>query len=258
MHASRMPLAMVMQPFAQRPPYEDPIPLVDFGPDGPVRCSRCRAYMNPFMTFGKGGRVFSCNICYMQNDVRDSYFCNLDVMSRRVDAPSRPELMYGTVDIVAPADYLLKRPSKATILFALETSRTSVQSGSFMAYVQTVKQFLLNPTTAQRYSRVGIITFDKNVQFYDLRATLNEPQLMIMSDVSEPFVPLSSGLFFDPTESKEIALSLLERLPKLFQEAKCLEACFGAAACAGYEALVPHFSSIESFNHFRKLLVVVL
>jgi protein transport protein SEC24 len=192
----------------------------------------------------------------MQNDVRDSYFCNLDVTSRRVDAPSRPELMYGTVDIVAPADYLLKKPSKATILFALETSRASVQSGAFMAYVQAVKQFLMNPTTAQRYARVGIITFDKNVQFYDLRAGLNEPQLMIMSDVSEPFVPLSSGLFFDPTESREIALSLLDRLPKLFQDAKCLEACLGAAACAGYEALVP-LALFCDFLLFTVLLEII-
>lgn len=68
MHSTRIPLALIMQPFAQRPPYEDPIPLVDFGPEGPVRCSRCRAYMNPFMSFGQGGRSYQCNICYMNND----------------------------------------------------------------------------------------------------------------------------------------------------------------------------------------------
>lgn len=237
LHASRMPLALVMQPFAQRPSYEDAVPLVDFGPDGPIRCNRCRAYMNPFMTFGKGGRVFLCNICYMQNDVRDGYFCNLDMMGRRADASSRPELMYGTIDVVAPPDYLLKRPSKASIIFAMETSRAAVQSGTFMAYVQAVKEFLSSPQTAQRYAKVGIVTFDKNVQFYDLRASLIEPQLLIMSDVMDPFVPLHDGLFFDPIESKDLALTLLERLPKLFGDTRTLDACLGSAALSCYEAL---------------------
>ena len=37
--------------------------IVDNGPNGPVRCNRCKAYMNPFMQFIDGGRRFLCNIC---------------------------------------------------------------------------------------------------------------------------------------------------------------------------------------------------
>lgn len=107
-----------------------------------------------------------------------------------------------------------------------------------MAYVQMLKEFLVNPETPNRYSRIGIITFDKNVQFYDLRSSLAEPQLMVMSDVLDPFVPMNEGLFFDPITSKDIALSLLDRLPKLFQENRSLDACFGSATYACYEALV--------------------
>ncbi len=169
--------------------------------------------------------------------VRDSYFCNLDMMGRRADISSRPELLHGTIDVVAPADYMLKKPSKASILFALDCSRASVQSGAFMAYVQTVKEFIQNPRVSSRYSRVGIVTFDNNVQFYDLRETLNEPQIMIMSDILEPFVPLNDGLFFDPIASKEIALSLLERLPKLFQETRILDSCLGSVVSACVEAM---------------------
>lgn len=156
---------------------------------------------------------------------------------RRTDCLQRPELACGTIDVVAPLDYLLKKPSKAAIIFALESSKTAIQNGAFMAYVQTIKEFLSNPQTVSRYSRVAIVTFDKNVQFYDLRSSLNEPQVLIMSDIADPFIPLNEGLFFDPVASKDMAQSLLDRLPKLFQENRHVDACFGAAATACFEAL---------------------
>ena len=37
--------------------------VVDFGEMGPVRCLKCKAYMNPFMRFIDGGKQFVCNLC---------------------------------------------------------------------------------------------------------------------------------------------------------------------------------------------------
>ena len=36
---------------------------MDFGESGPVRCSRCKGYINPFMKFIDQGRRFICNLC---------------------------------------------------------------------------------------------------------------------------------------------------------------------------------------------------
>nr|CAD1831564.1 unnamed protein product [Ananas comosus var. bracteatus] len=60
---SSMPLALMVQPFALPHPSEEPIQLVDFGETGPIRCSRCKAYINPFMRFIDQGRRFVCNLC---------------------------------------------------------------------------------------------------------------------------------------------------------------------------------------------------
>lgn len=198
-----------------------------------------------------------CNICFMQNDVRDSYFCSLDMMGRRSDIASRPELACGTIDVVAPLDYLTKKPSRATILFALDASKMAVQNGAFMAYVLSLKAFFTNPLLSQRYGRVGIITFDRNVQFYDLRSGLNEPQLVVMSDIMDPFVPLHDGLFFDPAADSSLALDLLERLPKLVQDTRSTDASIGSAVSAGFEAMVPINLIISNQFIIRNPLEVV-
>ncbi len=42
--------------------------LVDHGPSGPLRCNRCKAYMNPYARFVDGGRQYLCPICQCSNE----------------------------------------------------------------------------------------------------------------------------------------------------------------------------------------------
>jgi protein transport protein SEC24 len=60
---SALPLGLVVQPLAALSREEEPIQVVDHGPDGPVRCTRCKAYINPWCIFVQGGNRFICNIC---------------------------------------------------------------------------------------------------------------------------------------------------------------------------------------------------
>lgn len=47
---------------------EEPVPVVDFGAAGPIRCRRCGAYINPFCTFTDNGRSFICRVCEVSNE----------------------------------------------------------------------------------------------------------------------------------------------------------------------------------------------
>merc|ERR1719317_827737 len=58
-----VPLGLVMSPMATPLDGEYPIPVVDMGQIGPVRCMRCKAYMSPFMVFTDGGKRFQCSFC---------------------------------------------------------------------------------------------------------------------------------------------------------------------------------------------------
>jgi protein transport protein SEC24 len=92
---SKIPLSLLIQPFAAA------APIADLGELGPIRCNRCRAYINPHCQFIKGGREFICNLCDMSNEVPEQYYANLDMNGKRIDLDLRPELKYGTVDFVA-------------------------------------------------------------------------------------------------------------------------------------------------------------
>jgi hypothetical protein len=51
-----------------------------------------------------------CNLCGASNDVPSSYFCHLDANGQRRDKDQRPELCTGSVELVAPAEYMVRPP----------------------------------------------------------------------------------------------------------------------------------------------------
>ena len=75
--------------------------VIDPGEDGPVRCSECRAYMNPHMVWLDGGRKFACTFCGTLNVTPHDYVENVGPDGRRRDADTRPELSCGTYEFVA-------------------------------------------------------------------------------------------------------------------------------------------------------------
>lgn len=61
--ASHIPLGIIIQPFAEPQPGEQPVPVADFSEHGPPRCQSCRGYINPWCRFQDGGQKFVCNLC---------------------------------------------------------------------------------------------------------------------------------------------------------------------------------------------------
>ncbi|KAJ5523055.1 hypothetical protein N7513_012599 [Penicillium frequentans] len=246
-----LPMGMVLQPLAPLDPGEQPIPVLDFGDVGPPRCRRCRTYINPFMSFRSGGSKFICNMCTFPNDTPTEYFAPLDPSGARVDRMQRPELMMGTVEFLVPKEYWNKEPVGLQTLFLIDVSRESVQRGYLKAVCEGIAEALYgNTDTAEGAegaedsahklpagSKIGIVTFDSEVHFYNLTATFDQAQMMVMTDLEEPFLPLSEGLFVDPYESKSVIISLLSRIPSLFAHIKNPEPALLPALNAAYSAL---------------------
>lgn len=241
--SSKIPLAILIRPFARMNSMElvNPVPLIDFGPDGPFRCQRCRAYINVYMIFGRGGRTVSCNICNMENNVREDYFCPLDPTGRRADLAQRPELLHGTIDMVATKEYEMNKSATSVhVIFALDVTRSAVQSGALLAAVEAIRLFLLNEHASIIYRKVAICCYDRSIHFFDLRTGFSEAHSIVMNDITEPFSPLSKNkVFIDLNNpiSRELLTNLLESIPRIYSETKVIDSAFGAMMTVSLEML---------------------
>jgi protein transport protein SEC24 len=246
--STHLPLGLILQPLAAQQEGEQPIPVLDFGDVGPPRCRRCRTYINPFMPFKSGGNKFVCNMCTFANDVPSEYFAPTDPSGVRVDRLQRPELTLGTVDFMVPKEYWNKPPVGLNWLFLIDVSAEAVNRGFLDGFCEGIISALYGAEQGQNGEdptsrrlpegcKVGIVTFDKELHFYNLNPSLDAAQMLVMPDIEEPFVPLSDGLFVDPEESKAIIISLLTQLPNMFSEFKNPEPCLLSALNSAVQAL---------------------
>ncbi|KAJ2795496.1 COPII coat Sec23p-Sfb3p heterodimer component, partial [Coemansia helicoidea] len=235
--ASHIPLGMIVQPLADLAPSEEPVKLIDFGAEGPIRCLRCKTYINPHMVFINGGKHFVCNICRHENDVPDDYFCNLDMAGRRLDQDARPELRNGSVEFVATKDFVTHDPAPASFVFAVDVTWSAVQSGMVAQAAAAIKDALYSGPGLPPGARVAIITYDRSAHFYSLLPSLDQAQMMVVPDVNDIFVPINEGFAVDPDESRHVIEGLLDSLPAMFAQNRTAEPVLGAVVQAVHEAL---------------------
>ncbi|KAJ7821003.1 sec24-related protein [Mycena olivaceomarginata] len=263
-----VPMAAVFQPFADLDPREEPVPLVDLGERGPPRCERCRAYINPWCTWVRGGNAWKCNLCTHETEVSPEYFCNVDANLQRMDHLQRPELNRGTVDFVVPAEYWAtnppqrlsmpyfsaeppaagpRRPLPMNYLFALDVSSEAVRSGLLHTACAAIQDILFGPNACfPPESELAIMTFDLTLHFHDLSSDL--VPMLVVSDIDEVFVPLRSGLFVKPAERQTAIETLLTALPERFAQLAYVEAALGSALRASLAALAGRGGHVVVFQ----------
>ncbi|KAK8580236.1 hypothetical protein V6N13_143355 [Hibiscus sabdariffa] len=233
---SGMQLALLVQPMALPHPSDDPIQVVDFGESGPVRCSRCKGYINPFMKFIDQGRKFICNLCGFTDDTPRDYHCNLGPDGRRRDADERPELCKGTVEFVASKEYMVRDPMPAVYFFLIDVSMNAVQTGATAAACSAIGQIISDLPEGPR-TLVGIATFDSTIHFYNLKRALQQPLMLIVPDIQDVYTPLETDVIVQLSECRQHLELLLENIPTMFQSSATAESCFGAAIKAAFLAM---------------------
>ncbi|XP_039927998.1 protein transport protein Sec24C isoform X2 [Hirundo rustica] len=240
---SQVPLAAVIKPLAALPPEETLPYLVDHGESGPVRCNRCKAYMCPFMQFIEGGRRFQCCFCSCVTEVPPHYFQHLDHTGKRVDYYDRPELSLGSYEFLATVDYCKnnKFPSPPAFIFMIDVSYNAVKSGLVRLICEELKSLLdylpREGNMEESAIRVGFVTYNKVLHFYNVKSSLAQPQMMVVSDVADMFVPLLDGFLVNVNESRTVIASLLDQIPEMFADTRETETVFAPVIQAGLEAL---------------------
>ncbi|KAL6502874.1 Protein transport protein Sec24A [Orobanche hederae] len=233
-----LPLGAVVCPLAEG----EEVPVVNFSTTEIMRCKRCRSYVNPYVTFTDSGRKWRCNMCSLLNDVPGDYFAHLDASGRRVDLDQRPELLKGSIEFIAPAEYMVRPPMPALYFFLIDVSISAVKSGMVEVVAQTVTSCLDSLPGSTR-TQIGFITYDSTIHFYNMKASdamqssLTQPQMMVVSDLDDVFVPLPDDLLVNLSESRNVVEAFLDSLPSLFEDTMNLESAFGPALKAAFTVM---------------------
>ncbi|XP_047337442.1 protein transport protein Sec24-like At4g32640 [Impatiens glandulifera] len=238
LNTSGMQLALMVQPLALPHPSEEPIQVVDFGESGPVRCSRCKGYINPFMKFIDQGKRFICNLCGFTDETPRDYHCNLGPDGRRRDADERAELCRGTVEFVATKEYMVRDPMAAVFFFLIDVSMNAIQTGATAAACSAISQVIADLPEGPR-TMVGVATFDSTIHFYSLKRALQQPLMLIVPDIQDVYTPLETDVVVQLSECREHLEMLLESIPTMFQNNKTADSALGAAIKAAFLAMKP-------------------
>ncbi|KAA3472555.1 protein transport protein Sec24-like [Gossypium australe] len=217
-------LGAVVCPLAEDPEGEE-VPVINYISTGIIRCRRCLTYVNPYVTFTDAGRKWRCNICALLNDVPGDYFANLDATGRRIDLDRRPELLKGSVEFVAPTDYMNRPPMPPLYFFLIDVSISAVRSG-MIGVSTSSKEVDYFPSRIAIWAGCGL----KHVY----ESSLAQPQMMVVSDLDDIFVPLPDDLLVNLSESRNVVETFLDSLPSMFQDNVDVESAFGPAVKAAF------------------------
>lgn len=127
------------------------------------------------------------------------------------------------------------------MVFILDVSYNNVKSGLVHLMCSQMKEIIRNlpidQGQTQTKMKVGFITYNNTVHFYNIKSTLAQPQMMVVGDVHEMFMPLLDGFLVDPEESEAVIDLLMEQIPKMYGDTRETETILLPAIQAGLEAL---------------------
>lgn len=219
---SKLPFGVYIQPFI-----EDPnLPVVN---SVITRCRACRSYLNPFVVL-VDHRRWQCNMCYRINDIPEEL--TYDYSNRQYqDVRKRPELTYASVEFIAPSEYMLRPPQPSVFVFALDVSYNAIGTGYLHNACKIIGE-CLDKLPGDSRTMIGFVTFNSSVHFYSLKASQSQPQMFLVSDLEDVYLPVPDGLLVNIKENKDMILQLLESLPTSFDKELDTKCATGAAMLA--------------------------
>nr|XP_057942202.1 protein transport protein Sec24A isoform X1 [Doryrhamphus excisus] len=239
LNKAKLPLGLLLHPFKDL----SQLPVVTSSTI--VRCRSCRTYINPFVSF-PDQRRWKCNLCYRVNDVPEEFMYN--PVSRSYGEPhKRPEVQNATIEFIAPSEYMLRPPQPAVYLFVLDVSHSAVETGYLKVFCQSVLDNI-SALPGDSRTKIGFITFDSTIHFYNLQEGLSQPQMLIVSDIDDIFLPTPDSLLVNLNESKELVQDLLKSLPTLFEKTMETQSVLGSALQAAFKLLLPTGGRMSVFQ----------
>ena len=127
-------------------------------------------------------------------------------------------------------------PQAPVYVFVIDVSHDAVASGMLATAVHGIKSALDGIALSTR-AQIAVITFDTSVHFYNLRETLAQPQMLVVSDIDDLFLPIPEYLLVNIVDSRHVIDALLDSLPSMHSGAIVTESALGSALSAAYSVM---------------------
>ncbi|KAM0696749.1 hypothetical protein Q7P36_003998 [Cladosporium allicinum] len=236
---SKLPFALIIQPYATLHDAEDDVPVQY---DQVIaRCRRCRTYINPFASFLDHSHRWRCNMCNLTNDVPQSFDWD-SAKQQSVDRWQRPELNYSVSEFVAPQEYMVRAPQPLIYLFLFDVSYAGVTSGLLATAARCILESLDRIPNTDRRTRLGFMAVDSSLHYFSIPrdgSENNDPRMLVVSDLEEPFLPTPEDLLVNLTECRANIENYLNKLQSMFVNTQDNGSAMGSALRAGHK-LISH------------------
>ncbi|ORX84745.1 hypothetical protein BCR32DRAFT_200622 [Anaeromyces robustus] len=223
----KIPLSIIFSPYRNLHEGDGRIPIVN--PETIAMCTKCYAYINPYVTFIDDNSRYRCNICNQINTLPSFYKWS------GKKGMKRPELVNPVVDYIFPEPP--ENINDSIYLFVVDVSYISIQSGMVYTIANIILNTLDKIPNPNGKACVGFITVDSTVHFFKFYSNTEAPSMIILSDLEEVFLPSPTGLFTYLKDSRKAIEEFLKKLNKIFSFSYVNSNALGSALKAGYEIL---------------------
>lgn len=236
----KIPFALVIRPYQFLHDNNNPPPLSDDGII--VRCRRCRAYINPFITLIPNSRRWRCNFCKLANDLPSVFYLDpFDQPEQPNNLYNRKEIKHAVVEFLAPSEYSSRPPPPAIYSFIIDVSYDSIKNGTFTATVNTLLQSIDMIPNHDNKTLVSITCVNHILHYFkipldtDLKTL---PTLFEIADLEEPFLPTTTNELLFPLALCKWKLKMfLQELPDIFRTPQSNHFALEASLRTTYEML---------------------
>lgn len=178
-------------------------------------------------------------MCNLSNDVPQAF--DWDAAAQQtVDRMQRHELNHSVVEFVAPQEYMVRPPQPLVYLFLFDVSYAAVSNGLLATSARTILDSLSRIPNADRRTRLGFLAVDTSLHYFSIPRDEDEngeTNMLVVSDLEEPFLPVPHDLLVSLTESRQSIETFLQKLPDMFQNNHTNGSCMGPALRAGHKLI---------------------
>eukprot|EP00775_Hariotina_reticulata_P013331 gene13331-13460_t len=128
---------------------------------------------------------------------------------------------------------MVRPPMPPVYFFAIDVSAAAYASGMVAVAAKAISS-CLDQLAGDERTMVGFLTYDSSLHFYNLKASLTAPQMLVVTELDDPFLPLPDDLLVHLHESRAVVDALLEVLPQGYNSTTSNDSAMGPALQAAF------------------------